>query len=157
MADEINSQGPARPSRAEIEAENESLRAELLKTRAALDTTVRTVQAEKGPAKGTPVCYQRAGEAFCRPAMVLSDGFSERVPKPGGVFDLHCYLAVGEPPHVIHKDDDGNKFTPGHTFEIQRPWSPLCAPDTWHMLDECHHLGTPKSPYYIAPGETQAP
>jgi hypothetical protein len=123
------------PDALRLKSENLELRRELAETKGA-------VAAEKGPAAGTKVCYQRGGEPFCRPAEVLSDGFSERVPLPGGSFQLHCHLAVAEHPGLSQA---------GHTFEVDRAYHPLGAPDTWHTVNECPYAGDAKKcPYAVA-------
>jgi len=132
--------GPAPEAQHALAVEAATLKAELARLRG-------EVAAEHGPARDTKVCYQGPGEPYCRPAKILSDGFSARVPQPGGQFALHCHLEYGEPPHYFVKDEDGNPFTPGHTFEVDRAWNPLGAPGTWHLLDECPHKGGPGCPY----------
>lgn len=120
-----------------------ALRGELALAKRELATVKGEVEAEKGPSEGTEVCFQRPGEPFHRPGRVLSKGFTARVPTNEGM-RLHAYIEIGEPPSVLYKDDDGNPYTPGHTFEIDRAYHPLGHPDTWHMPDECPHLGDPK-------------
>lgn len=126
--------------------ENEALRrriAELEQVRAA----------EKGPAAGLAVCFQHGAEPFCRPAKIVSDGFTELVRVGPGDPLRHALLEYGEPPHVIQKDEDGNPFTPGHTFQTDRPWDSMGAPDTWHLCEECPRRGQPGCPY----GNVEAP
>lgn len=113
--------------------------------------------AEQGPPAGTPVCFQRGGEKFCRPAVVVSEGFTEHVQKQqGGPVARHALIEYGEPEHVKVKDEDGNKVTPGHSFQTDRPWNPNGGPDTWHLLDECPHAGSPACPFRVVE-RTEAP
>ena len=118
-------------------AEVARLRAQLEARTVELAQTKGEVAAEKGPEAGTKVCYHKAGEPFHRPAEVLSDGWSARVPQPGNMFAYHCHLAVGEPPWIQHKDEDGKLYTPGHTFEVDRAYSPGNEVETFHHPAEC--------------------
>ena len=136
-----------RRSRGVAPEEKHALTVEAATLRAELARLKGEVAAERGPAKGSVICYQAPGEPYCRPARVLSNGFSARVPQPGGQMALHAHLEYGEPPHYFVKDEDGNPFTPGHTFEVDRAWNPTGAPGTWHLLSECPYKGAEGCPY----------
>ena len=129
--------------------ENDTLHSKNLSLTKELGEVKGAVAAEKGPDKGTAVCFQAIGEPFHRPATIASAGFTERVPQPGGGFGLHCLLEVGEPPWVQHEHPrTGEAYTPVHTFQRDRAYNPLGLPDTWHMPDECPHAGdAQKCPY----------
>jgi len=126
--------------RGALAAENADLKAELARVK-------HDVAAERGPARGTRICYQGPGESYARPATVISDGFSDRVPQPGGMQALHCHIAYGEAPHYVVSDKNGIPFHPEHTFEVDRPWNPMGAPGTWHLLDECPRQGGDGCPH----------
>lgn len=116
------------------------LQRQLVETKAELVTLRGKVAAERGPDAGTEVCYQAPGEPFCRPASVKSDGFTERVTKPGGVDALHAHIEYGDPAWLTVDDRNGNPVHQKHTFEVDAAWSPLGAPRTWHCKDECPRL-----------------
>ena len=141
--------GPAPVAQHDRDVEVAALRSELARVKG-------EVAAEHGPDRGTAVCYQGPGEPYCRPARVLSNGFSARVPQPGGQFALHCHIEYGEPPHYVVKRSDGTVFTPEHTFEVDRAWNPLGAPSTWHRLSECPHAGGKGCPYGAKAAEAVA-
>src|SRR5882672_3594604 len=89
-------QGQTR-SRREIHEENARLALENAELKQRLAKEV----ADRGPALGTEVCYQRQGEGYCRPAKIASDGFTEFVKAAGGVPDRHALIEYGEPPWTV--------------------------------------------------------
>ncbi len=115
-----------------------------------LDGLRQQMATEKGPYEGAAICLQRRGEAFCRPAVVASDGFTEKVRGPKGLL-LHVLLEYGEPPWVQVENKNGDLYTPGHTFQIDRAWDPLGTEETWHRPTECVREGKKGCPYADAP------
>jgi hypothetical protein len=109
---------------------------------AELEQALQQQQAAKGPPRGTKVHYVRGEETVCRPAEILSDGFSARVAVPGG-HRLHAHLAYKEHPSTVYKDKDGKEYKPEHGFETDRHWDPLGGPDTWHTPEECPNAKKP--------------
>ena len=80
-----------------------------------------------GPPEGTAVCFRRGSENVCRAGKVLSDGFIEAVPVKGGMAH-HALIEYGDP---------ANATRAGHGFQTNRAHSPIGAPDTWHLPEEC--------------------
>ncbi len=134
MPDDKPTEGPSR-SRREVEEENANLRAEL-------DALRTKVAEDQGPPVGTEVCYQRAGEGFCRPARVASDGFTELLKHPTGIPQRHALIEYGEAPW-----SGGASELKDHTFQVDRPWDPLGKPETWHVPSHCPRDGQAGCPY----------
>ena len=120
---------------ARLTEENQALADELARTQ-------KGIVAEKGPPVGTKVCYHRGEEPFCRPARVASEGFTERVPGPGGMAHTHCLIEYGEPPWIS---------TASHTFQTDRAYSPSGGSNTWHFPEQCPRQGGPGCPYAPSP------
>jgi len=115
-------------SRRGLEQENDRLLKENQALADQLKATQQSIAAEKGPPKNTRVCYQRAGEDFCRPGRVMSDGFTERVPGPAGSTLCHALIEYGEPPWAPKA---------AHGFQTDRPYDTLGRPNTWHDPRDC--------------------
>ena len=135
---------PAAPkSTADLQKENDALRAQLAATQQAIG-------AEKGPAYGTPICYCRQGEGFCRPGVIASEGFTELVKdRNNGQVAKHALIEYGEAPWTT--DDKSPEHMKAHSFQTDRPYDPTGRPETWHLPDECPRQGGPGCPYAKAP------
>ena len=156
MTEETGSSGGQQggQSRREIMEENERLKAELADEKSRREAVESAVAAEKGPAQGTVICFQKHGESFCRPAVSASHGFTERVQRASGV-ELHALIEYGEPQWAKVENKKGELVTMGHTFQTDRPWNPLGTDETWHLPDECPRKGTSGCPYARAPESPQ--
>lgn len=98
-----------------------------------------TVASEKGPDEGTVICFQ-GPEPFCRPAEIMSQGFSHREPTPSGMVN-YATVEYGDPDWLTVDDKNGNPVHQKHTFQKDVPWNPQGAPNSWHCLDECPRVG----------------
>ena len=139
------------PDRSRAIAEIERLKAERDTLALELQSLRHEVASERGPDRGTAIHFKKAGEPYCRPGQIVSEGFTERVStipgNPNAGFNLHCHLSYGEHESVQHEDRKGELYTPKHSWQVDRAWNPLGAPDTWHLADECPFAGPqPQSP-----------
>src|SRR5258707_7616269 len=89
----------------------------LLQENSVLRAKLGEVEAQRGPRKGTAIRYMRPGEKASRPGAILSEGFTERVPVPGG-FRLHAHIAYEEHEDHLVENKKGELVRPTHSFEV---------------------------------------
>lgn len=101
--------------------------ARLSQENATLKALQAKTEADRGPRPGTKIRYRRPHEPGSRPGVILSDGFIERVPKPGG-FHHFAHIAYGDAEDMVDRKE--------HLFECSAPYDPLGAPGTWCYPDD---------------------
>lgn len=101
--------------------------ARLMQENIALKSVNAKVEADRGPRAGTTIRYHRINEKVSRPGSVLSDGFIERVPKPGG-FAQFAHIEYGDPETMKDRKE--------HTFETSAAYDALGTPGTWEFPED---------------------
>lgn len=102
-----------------------------------------------GPPVGTPVCFRRATESRFRAGHLLSDGYVEAVPRPGGQL-LYAVIDYGDP--------HGTATKTTQRTTTNRPHDTLGGPETWHLPAECPCGHDPaRCPFADGAPQPQAP